>query len=241
MDLAHPPQPPPDAPAPPPGPEAIRSRKVMTGIYWIGGLSFAVIAFLILSAPLFLRAKTNVPQTEATNNIRQIHLALLDFDSDYGRFPDATTIATVQSHTHTTLALGTTTSNDYFRQLIAAGTAKNETIFWAKTPATPRKPNNILGADALKKGECSFAYVAGLNASNDSSTPVAMTPMIAGTYQFDPAAFGNKAVVLRIDGSAKPEIINSTTREVVIPGGTTLFDPSQPCWHGKTPELKWPE
>jgi type II secretory pathway pseudopilin PulG len=213
----------------------------MTGIYWAGGLSIAVLAILILLAPLWLRAKRYSPQTEATHNIRQLHLALLDFDSDYGRFPDVTTIATVRSDTHTTLTLGTSSSNDYFRQLIAAGTANNETIFWAKTPATPRKPNNILGADALKKGECSFAYVAGHSASNDSSTPVAMTPMIAGTYQFDPAAFGDKAVVLRIDGSAKPEVINSTTREVVIPGGKTLFDSSQSYWHGKAPDLKWPE
>jgi hypothetical protein len=213
----------------------------MTGIYWVGGLSIVVLAILILLAPLWLRAKRYSPQTEAIRNIRQIHVALLDFDSDYGRFPDVITIAKVQSDTHTTLALGTSTSNDYFRQLIAAGTAHNETIFWAKTPATPRKPNDILGADTLKKCECAFAYVAGLSTSSDSSTPIVFTPMISGTYRFDSKAFGQKAIVLRIDGSARAEVIDSTTGEVVIPWGKTLFDPSQPCWHGKLPDLKWPE
>ncbi|RYG73674.1 hypothetical protein EON80_03095 [bacterium] len=106
---------------------------------------------------------------------------MIDFEADYGRFPDNTTIADVQSRTRTTLTLGTSYSNDYFRQLIAAGN-KSERIFWAPIPATPRKPNDVLGPDALKKGECSFSYVAGLTTSDDPATPVAMTPMIPGTY-----------------------------------------------------------
>jgi len=214
---------------------------MMAAIYWIGGLSIVIPAVLILFAPLILRSKKKSTQTEATSNIKQLHLALLDFDADYGRFPDAATIADVQSRAHTTLALGTATSNDYFRQLIAAETVKNETIFWAKTPATPRKPNNILGTDTLKKGECSFAYVAGLTAASDSATPIVMTPMIPGTFSFDPGAFGDKAVVLRIDGSARAETIRTGDHKVAIPGGKTLFDPTLPHWHGKAPDLKWPE
>lgn len=240
MEARLPDQPPPDAPAPPPGPEAIRSRKVMAAIYWIGGLSIVIPAVLILLAPLVLRSRKKGPQTEATNNIRQLHLALFQFDSDYGRFPDATTIADVQARTHTTLALGTATSNDYFRKLIATGAAKSESIFWAKTSATPRKPNNILGAHTLKKGEVSFAYIAGLSGSSITATPLAMTPMIPGTDQFDPEPFEDKAVVLRVDGSAKAEVIRTDNHKVAVPGGT-LLDPSQPYWGGKAPDLKWPE
>ena len=197
-----------------------------------------------LTAPLFLRSKKAVERTEAINNIKQLHLALIDVEADYGCCPDTSSIADVRAETHTTLALGASTSNDYFRQLIAAETAKSETIFWAKTPATPRKPNNDMrGADALKKGECAFAYVAGLTASSNSATPIVMTPMIPGTFCFDSTtkAFGNKAVVLRIDGSAKAETIRTDTSEVAVSGGKTLFDPSLPCWHGKRPDLKWPE
>jgi hypothetical protein len=232
-------QPPPDAPAPPPGPEAIRSRKNMNCLLWVGGISMAFMA-LVVFAPLLFRSKKNATRTEALNNIRQVHLALFDFEADYGRFPDATTIAAVQSKTHTSLALGTTTSNDYFRQLIAAGSAKSERIFWAKTATAPRRPNDILGVDTLKKGECSFAYVAGLSSSGDVYAPIAMTPMIPGTYCFDPDAFGDKAIILRIDGSARSEVIRTDTREIAVPGGT-LFDLRQPYWHGKKPDLKWPE
>jgi hypothetical protein len=193
-----------------------------------------------LSAPVILKSKKSPKRAETINNIKQLNLALIDFEADYGRFPDATTIADVQSETHTTLALGTSTSNDYFRQLIAAGN-RSERIFWAPIPATPRKPNDVLGADALKKGECSFAYVTGLTTADDPATPVAMTPMIPGTYQFDSSAFGDKAIILRIDGSAKSETIRFDTKEVSIQGGRTLFDTRLPHWHGKRPDLKWPE
>jgi hypothetical protein len=238
MDL--PPQPPPDVPAPPPGPEAIRSRKVMTGIYWIGGLSIAILGILFLLSPVILRSKKAPNRTEAIHNLKQIHVALINFEADYGRFPDATIIADVQSKTHTSLALGTVSSNDYFRQLIATGT-KSEKIFWAKTPSTPRRPNDVLGPDALKKGECSFAYVAGLASSDDPGIPVAMTPMIAGTDEFDPNVFGDKAIVLRIDGSVMAETIRTDNSKVSIRGGKTLLDPSLPYWRGKAPDLKWPE
>ena len=211
----------------------------MNCLLWVGGISVAFMALLV-SAPLLLRSMKNPARTEAINNIRQVHLALMAFEADYGRFPDAATIADVQSKTHTTLTLGTATSNDYFRQLIAAGTAKSERIFWAKTAATPRRPNDILGIDTLKKGESSFTYVSGLRSSGDVSTPVVVTPMIPGTHQFDPAPFDDWAVVLRIDGSAKREVIRTDNHKVAVPGGT-LFDTSQPCWHGKAPDLKWPE
>jgi hypothetical protein len=212
----------------------------MAGIYWVGGLSIAALGILILSAPVVLRAKKAPNRTEAINNLKQLHLALITFEADYGRYPDATTIADVQSKTHTSLALGTVSSNDYFRQLIATGT-KSEKIFWAKTPSTPRKPNDVLGPDALKKGECSFAYVAGLTSSDDPGTPVAMTPMIAGTEKFDPNVFGDKAIVLRIDGSAMAETIRTDNSKVSVMGGKTLFDPGMPYWNGKAPDLKWPE
>ncbi|WP_264503096.1 hypothetical protein [Luteolibacter flavescens] len=173
--------------------------------------------------------------------MRQVHIALLGFEADYGRFPDASTIADVRSRTHTTLSLGTTSSNDYFRQLLATGDAKTERIFWADVPATPRKPNETLGADALKKGECSFSYIAGLSSSSDSATPLAATPMIPGTDHFDPDPFFDKAIILRIDGSVKLETIRTDNHKVAVAGRKTLFEPSYAIWNGKAPDIKWPE
>ena len=238
METHLPPQPPPDAPAPPPGPEARDSRNKMIIMLVVGPVLLLVL--FGLSAPVILKSKKAPDRTETINNIKQLNLALINFEADYGRFPDSTTIADVLTKTHTSLALGTSTSNEYFRQILASSNA-SEKIFWAPIPATPRKPNDVLGADALKKGECSFAYVAGLTSSDDPGTPVAMTPMIPGTYQFDPKAFGEKAVILRIDGSAKPETIRTDNRKVSVQGGRTLFDPSMSYWNGKKPDLKWPE
>jgi len=65
-----------------------------------------------------------------------------------------------------------------------------------------------------------------------------MAPMISGTSSFDPKPYGDKAVMLRIDGSVKPESIDPSG-EVMI-RGKNLFDPSQPYWKAK-PDLKWPE
>jgi hypothetical protein len=212
----------------------------MSMILWIGGIS---ILLIFLSLPIITsgnrRGGRGFDQVAATNNIKQVHLALLDFGSDYGAFPDASTISAVKAKTSTTLALGSSTSNELFRQLIAAGTTTSEKVFWTKSAGTPRKPNDILGADTLKKGECAFTYIAGLSFSSDPATPVAMVPVIPGTWEFDPKPFGGRAVVLRIDGSVKVETIDKHGH--VLIGGMNLFDPRQPYWRGKAPDIKWPE
>jgi hypothetical protein len=231
------PQPPPDAPAPPPGPEAEESRAKMHAILLLGGAAIFITLIVLSQFPIF-RARKAADRTEAINNIKQVNLALIDFENDYGAYPDTSTIPAVKAATSTTLALGASSSNDLFRQLIAAGT-KCEKIFWAKSAGTPRKGNDILGADALKKGECAFTYIAGLSSSSAPDAPVAMVPVIPGTWKFDPKPFKGKAVVLRVDGSATTETIDKNG-DVMI-GGMNLFDPRQSYWRGKTPDIKWPE
>ncbi|MEK7951237.1 hypothetical protein [Luteolibacter soli] len=238
MEPHLPPQPPPDAPAPPPGPEALESRRKMGCILWGGGGCAALLLLGFLSSPVILRSRKASDRTEAINNVKQVNLALIEFDHDYGSFPNASTIPAVKAATSTALSLGTSSSNDLLRQLIATGN-KSEKIFWAKTAGTPRKGNDILGADALKKGECGFTYIAGLSTSSDTDTPVLMAPVIPGTQKFDPKPFKGVAVVLRIDGSAKPEYIDKNG-DVMI-HGMNIFDPRQPYWHGKPPDIKWPE
>ena len=195
--------------------------------------------FILLSNPVKYRAQRKAAdRTEAINNIKQTHLALLDFNEDYGAFPDASTISAVQAKTSSTLALGSSNSNELFRQLIAAG-KKSEKIFWARSADTPRKPNDIFGPDTLKKGECAFTYIAGLSSSSDPNAPVAMAPVIPGAWKFDPKPFDGMAVILRIDGSAKPLPIDKNGD--VIFSDMNLFDPRQPYWRGKAPDIKWPE
>ena len=234
MDLRPPPHL--DDPAPPPGPGAIRSRRIMS---WqmLGALCLFVSILILLSIPTFY-IPPPAPRTVAMSNIRQIGLTLFAFDEEYGRFPDASTIPAVEAATGTTLYLGDSSSNQLFRQLLAT-VGTSEQIFWAKTPATRKKPDDVLGANALAPGECAYSYVAGLTSSGDPETPVVMIPMIRGTLKFDPKPFDGKAIVLNLDSSATALTIEENGD--VLLNGMNLFDPRQPFWRGKAPNIKYPE
>lgn len=212
----------------------------MRMIWWLGGFSIGIPLLLLLSAPVFLKARKASERTEALNNIRQIGMCLFEFESDYGRFPDASTIAEVQRRTSTPLTLTDTSSNQLFRQLLATG-LKSEKPFYAKIPGSRRPDDRFqTNSTALEKGECGFAYVAGLHSSMDIETPVIFTEVKRGTLRFNPKnKFGEKAVVLRIDNSARADYVHRSG-EVMI-HGRNIFDPSQPFWKGKAPDLKWHE
>ena len=237
MDL--PPQPPPDVTAPPPGPEAIRSRSVMKNLLWLGAVSIALLLFSLLVLPTIFKTKGPHYVSEPLSNIRQIGLLLFDFEEEYARFPDATTIPAVQAATGTSLALGSSSSNDLFRQLVAHFDLKREREFWANTSTTPNRPNDILGTNALAPGECAFTYISGLTSASDTQTPIVMAPVIPGTWKFDPKPFDGNAVVLFLNSSTTAFPIDKNG-DVII-NGLNLFDPRQPFWRGKAPDIKYPE
>ena len=172
------------------------------------------------------------------NNAREIHKALYEFDVEYGEFPRASTISRVQGDTSTTMPLGTATSNDYFRQLLAMGLG-NEKMFYSGSRKF-RKPDDLYsGAKALQKRECGFAYVIGLSISEDASTPLVISPVIRGAHRFDPEPLEGKAVVLRIDGSAIRYPIMKDGK--IDMGGGVYLDPARPEWNGKPLTIAWPE
>jgi hypothetical protein len=196
---------------------------------------------LLLSAPSFLKARKAAERTEALSNIRQIGMSLFDFDSDYGRFPDASTIAEVKLRTSTPLTLTDTSSNQLFRQLIAVG-MKSEKLFYAKVPGSKR-PDERFTTDstALETGECGFSYIAGLHSGREPDTPVVLTPMKRATQSFESLSrWGDKAVILHVDNSAKALSIDKAGRAITL-GGRDILDPAQPFWKGKAPDLKWHE
>lgn len=160
-------------------------------------------------------------------------------DEEYGRFPDKSIAMDIEQVTGTRLTLGDSSSNQLFRQLLPYS-ANSEGLFWANTPRTPKKPDNIIDSDAtaLAPGECIYSYVAGLT-SADTGTPVIMTPLIPGTTRFDPKPFGGKAVVFFVDDDVRVVPIEPDGR--VLINGRDLFDPAQPHWRGIPPDLKWPE
>ncbi len=234
------PQPPPDAPAPPPSEAAALSQKKWKLLWRVGLVSVVGLVGLVLTAPLMIRSRVKTSQTEAVNNARQIGLALFEFETEYGRLPDVSTVAAVQTKTSTRLNLGTKSSNDFFRQLLAAGIAQSEQMFYAKIAGT-RKPDGVVSkGDALKKGECGFAYLAGLSSHGNPSRPLVVTPLIPGTDRFDPTKFDGKAVILKMDNSVTSMFIGKDGHVMVA--GKNRLDPTNPVWSEEDQfVIAWPE
>ena len=213
----------------------------MWQIFWLGGISILVL-LLFLSGPVLFRSPA-ANRLEAMNNIRQAGIALAEFESEYGRYPDASTIPAVQADTGTPLAMGDGSSNQLFRQMIATG-LKSEKPFWAKTAVSPRKPDEIshVPGKALQPGEVGFTYITGLSSKSHPETPVLLTPVIPGTFTFDPEPLKGYAVVLHVNGAVMSYPIDRVSKRVIFgPGGMDIFDPRQPFWSGKKPEIRWPE
>lgn len=206
---------------------------------WIVGI-FGIVAFLMLPPRLVCGGRKKPNQTEALSNARQIGLALSEFQEEYGQMPDVATIEKIRQKTGTDLKLGTKSSNDFFRQLMASGIAQSESMFYAKIAGT-RKPDNVFaGAKALEKGECGFTYFMGATKGCHPNRLIVVTPMIPGTDRFDPKPFDGKAVVLRADNSVMSYPISIKTGHI-MERGQNLMDPTNPIWEGKPPSIVWPE
>jgi hypothetical protein len=232
------PQPPLGVPVPAPGEVVRKSRHKF---WWIIFLGLGTVVFLEFATPFFVsdsRRRTHI--VTAVKNAKQIGLALFEFESQYGEYPDASTALAVKSQTGSTWALGDATSNDLFQQLFVAGICEPEEMFYAKTPWS-KKPDKIQSseADTLAANECGFAYIVGLSSKDDPATPICVTPLEPGKLTFDREPFDSRAVILRVDQSAISLPIDPSGRAIL--NGMDLFDPRQPFWHGKAPTVKWPK
>jgi prepilin-type N-terminal cleavage/methylation domain-containing protein len=197
-----------------------------------------------LTAPMVIRERKKADQAEAVNNARQIGIALLDFEKEYTTFPDDTTAIAVKGVTDTALVSGTT-SNDRFRQLVRAGIAQSEAMFYAKTAYT-QKPDGILTTDiqALAAGEVGYGIlmdgVKGLNAAGDPSRPIVAAPLkLAMNGTFDSNFYDSKAVILRLDNSVTSLPIVSTTSNVKIKGKTMTETGTDSVWGITTVVPTW--
>ena len=186
-----------------------------------------------LSAPVILKQRKAADRTEAINNIKQIGAMLLEFDTEYGNFPDNETAQDVKDATGTDLTFGGTFSNDYFRQMLAGGGGKSEKPFWCKTAQSPKKADDNFSspAKALEAGEVGFSYIMatqtqGQSASGEPSRPVIVTPSykFQTDWTFDPEPYAGKAVVLRLDNSATAMQIREDNKKVSTNAGKTLGD-----------------
>lgn len=194
-----------------------------------------VIAIIVTLAgvgvPAIIAQKKKGDRAEAVNNSKQIGLAMFNFNEEYGSFPsEATGTAVAENNPDSGMTFGTSSSNDYFRQLLAAGQIDQEKPFYAKAPYT-KKPDNIMTASkALAAGEVGFAYIMASNTEPLSSSGNSARPLIAAAVYngqsdgtFDPDVYEKKAVVLRMDNSASIENIRTSDKKVTVGGGKTLL------------------
>ncbi len=186
------PQPPPDAPEPPPSVAATRSRRKWTWLWVVGFFSMVIVILLFGLLSSIRHRGHHGSQSEAVNNARQIGLALFDFETEFGKFPDSTTVAAVRKFTGTTVPMGASSSNDCFRQLVGAGIAMSEPMFYARIKDA-RKPDGVMDdIHLLSKGEVGFSYLAGLSSEGIPSRPIVVTPLIPGNRPLRSGAIRRK-------------------------------------------------
>ena len=201
-----------------------------------------------LTAPMVIRQRKKADQTEAVSNARQIGFALIEFETEYGNFPDSATADAVQKATETPLVSGNS-ANDRFRQLIRGGFTTNEQMFYAKTAYTKKPDGIITDTKALENGEVGFGIIVnadntGMSAAGNSSRPIVMAPFdvsLSGE-KFDYDVFDGKAVVLKLDNSVTSLPILKTNGKVKI-NGLDLFTKSEDSVWGSTtsPAMAYPK
>lgn len=195
-----------------------------------------IVALAGITAPQVARFLKYRDRLVATNNAKQLFLALSEFSEDYGSLPDRETAAEVRNRTNTKLDLDGDSSNDYFRQLIATGILKSEEPCYALTAGSKRKPDNLLdGSDALKPGEVGFSYLLNGTAAMPTDHPtriIAVTPVAdARKGVFDPNPMGDKAIALTCDGGVHQLDIQPGTLKLHLAKGKTLLDSGAgTCW-----------
>ncbi len=209
----------------------MKNRKIRLGGFTLVELLVVIViiaALAGLSAPMILRQRKAADRTEAISNAKQVGQALLEFDVEFGGFPDNYTAEEVKDSTGTSLNMSGNFSNDYFRQLIAFG-IQSEDIFYAKTTYSQKPDKVMTGNDALEPGEVGFGYImrdttSGLSTAGNPSLPVLAAPLLdaQSNWKFDPDPYGGKAVILRIDNSVDAPLIRSTDNYVTIGKGRPI-------------------
>jgi prepilin-type N-terminal cleavage/methylation domain-containing protein len=212
----------------------MKTQKTMRGGFTLVELLVVIViiaALAGLAAPQIIKHRKKADQTEAVSNARQIGMALFEFETAYGSFPDNTTGQQITTDGLSDLSpLQGNTSNDMFRQLLATEIASSEEIFYAKA-AYSKKPDNVFntGAEALKAGEVGFGYIMNgdkaLSSAGNPARPVVAAPLKLpfASAQFDSDYYDARAVVLRIDNSVQSLQIRKTDDQAIIAGGKTLL------------------
>lgn len=201
-----------------------------------------------LSAPMIMGQVKKAARTEAISNSKQIGLAMFEFEQDYGSYPDANTLEDITDAFPDATVTGEagSESNGYFRQLLHAGIAPSEEIFYAKAKGIKKPDGNISSnTEALAAREVGFGYImdgdTGMSTAGNPSRVIVVTPLAEDGTNFDGDPFDGFAVVLKIDQSVSALKIRAaadSSTGPAISGGENLLEAD--FWGDVTPEIKPP-
>jgi hypothetical protein len=211
---------------------------------WLAGI-VVILVGLAVSYPMIFRQRHIADCTQAINNMRSLSCAFLEFDQEYGSYPNDQTAQKVIDSTGSELDFTGPHSNAYFRQLIAYG-IQSEDIFYAVHPEGSRKPDRIMSpGHALAPGEVGLSYFYGLDSSADLRIPLLLAPMKTGTHLAWRRPFDKKAAVLLIDRGRdpfdNPPFDLDRHGEILLSDGSLLLDPTQPYFHKQPIDIRHPE
>ena len=165
---------------------------------------------------------------QAVSNARQLGLALLEFEVDYGEFPSEATAPVIARESGKEVPLKPVSSQDYLKQLVAHGAVKNlDLMVWSR-PKKGEQPDPSQ----------SFAYVGGGSTTSNPSRPLLIAPLKEDGETFDPKPFDGKAIVLHVDCSCVTLPIQPDGR--VLVKGLDQLDPDQPYWGDSKPKVHLP-
>jgi len=213
-----------------------KSRKGFTLVELLVVIAI-IVALAALATPQIFKALKRAALAEALNNVRQVKFALDGFATDFdGQFPnDDTGKRLVEGGT------GSSSSNDYLRQLFMSGETESETIFWVKNSPVASKsaPDNKVKeggkpqpALILEAGDCHWAYMTEQTNTSPVNRPLLMDGYKKGLSEFDPETWSLKAVVLRIDGSAKPMRMRISDNKVLDGSLNDILTTRASAWDG---------
>lgn len=201
-----------------------------------------------LSAPMIMGQVKKAARTEAISNSKQIGLAMFEFEQDYGSYPDSGTLTEITEAFPDADVTGEagSDSNGYFKQLLHAGIAPSEEIFYSKAQGTKKPDGDISGSEALAAGEVGFGYIMdgdeGLSTAGNPSRVIVVSPLATSGTEFDKDPFDGIATALKIDQSVTQLKIRAPKDSSVGPaivGGKSLLEAD--FWGAVKPTIKPPK
>lgn len=167
-----------------------------------------IIAVLIgLVCPPQLKAAKAAAKAQATSNAKEIGTALINFSEQYESYPSQDTLQQLQAKGVKVLPIGGD-ANSYLGQLLAAGCADSEKIFYVKGISSREGDSRFDTPESLlKKGENGFGYVMLQGEKTlhkpGSIVPVVVAPLLTGGSNptFDPGPFAGQYIYLTPDGA----------------------------------------